>query len=442
MSGVGRVENTLASTGLLPWVWPAMLSVGAVQVLLSDRNLAESFLALQVVAEPPRPGLAVWWQRAVSLLLLVAAVEQVASHAALRRPVPSPMLLAAFLLYWVGTIGLPSVFGAHSSFSHELLYAPTFGVACCLAMPQEQARMVRLARDSLMVLMLAGLAGLVVRPAMVADMSYAAGLLPGVPRFAGLTAHPVTQGLLAQVALLLVWAAPYRHRGLRLASWGLALGVLLIAQSKAAWIACAVCGLAMLAWRHGPQGWIRLADPQRPQAGLLAWSLAGIAVLGLAIGLLMGDLAREVAHYLDSPDGAQWTSLTGRDRIWAVAAEEWRSHPVFGYGPTLWDAAYRASIGLPHATHAHNQLMDDAARAGTVGVLALALYASALTVLAWRAGRATAALSVGLLLALALRAISEVPLLLLGYGTDLFTHGLLLATLAAAAAPSDSQVRA
>ena len=442
MNGEGRVETTLTSTGLLPWVWPAMLSVGAVQVLLSDRNLAESFLALQVITEPPRPALAVWWQRAVSLLLLVAAVEQVASHAALRRPVPSPVLLTTFLVYWVGTIGLPSVFGAHPFFSHELLYAPAFGVACCLATPQEQARMVRLARDSLMALMLAGLAGLLVRPSLVADMGYAAGLLPGIPRFAGLTAHPVTQGLLAQVALLLVWAAPYRHRGLRLASWGLGLGVLLIAQSKAAWIAFAVCGLAMLAWRHGPQGWIRLADPQRPQAGLLVWSLAIIGVLALATGLLVSDLASEVVHYLQSPDGAQWTSLTGRDRIWAVAAEEWRSYPVFGYGPTLWDAAYRAEIGLPHATHAHNQLMDDAARAGTLGVLSLVLYASVLTVLAWRAGRPTAALSVGLLLALALRAISEVPLLLLGYGTDLFAHGLLLATLAASATASDPKVRA
>jgi hypothetical protein len=38
-----------------------------------------------------------------------------------------------------------------------------------------------------------------------------------------------------------------------------------------------------------------------------------------------------------------------------------------------------------------------------------------------------------LFLAIALRSISEVPLLLLGYGTELFSHLLLIVTLASAA---------
>ena len=422
------------STGLLPWIFPAMLSVGAVHVLLSDRNLADSFVALQSVAEPARPALAAWWQRAVSVLLLVAAVEQVANHIALRRRVPSLPLLAAFLAYWAGTVAVPAVFGAHPAFSHELLYAPAVGVACCLARPEEQARIARMARDGLMLLMLLGVAGLAVRPAMVADMTYAGGLLPGVPRLAGLTAHPVTQGMLAQVALLLLWAAPYRHRALHAAAWALGLGVLAMAQSKTAWAAFGLCALAVLAWRHGALAWRHMGDPLRPQAGLAAWGLAATGVFVLAAGLLAGDLTRGASDFMDSPQGAQLASLTGRDRIWAAAAEEWRSHPVFGYGVTLWDAAYRATIGLPHATHAHNQLMDDAARAGTVGVLALAGYAAVLAALALRHARSTAALSVALLLAIALRGISEVPLLLLGYGTELFTHLLLLATLAGAAA--------
>ncbi len=434
VTGVRSVEDTKgASTGLLPWVFPAMLSVGAVHVLLSDRNLADSFVTLQSVAEPARPALAAWWQRAVSLLLLVAAVEQVANHIALRRPVPSTTLLAAFLAYWACTVAAPAVFGAHPAFSHELLYAPAVGVACCLARPEEQARIARSARDGLMLLMLLGVAALAARPAMVADLTYAGGLLPGVPRFAGLTAHPVTQGMLAQVALLLLWAAPYRHRAVRRAAWGLGLGVLAMAQSKAAWAAFALCALAMLAWRHGALAWTRMGDPLRPQAGLVAWGMTAAGVLTLAAGLLAGDLARGASDFMDSPQGAQLASLTGRDRIWAAAAEEWRNHPVFGYGVTLWDAAYRSAIGLPHATHAHNQLMDDAARAGTVGVLALAGYAVVLSALALRHARRTAALSVALLLAIALRGISEVPLLLLGYGTELFTHLLLLATLAGAA---------
>ncbi len=105
---------------------------------------------------------------------------------------------------------------------------------------------------------------------------------------------------------------------------------------------------------------------------------------------------------------------------------------MFGYGLSLWDPAYRAGIGLPNATHAHNQFMDDAARAGSVGALALVAYGLVLAVLSVRRARATQGLSLALFLAIALRSVSEVPLLLRSTDTELFTHLLLLATLAAA----------
>ena len=56
-----------------------------------------------------------------------------------------------------------------------------------------------------------------------------------------------------------------------------------------------------------------------------------------------------------------------------------------------------------------------------------------LLVLSIRYARASGGLSLALFVALALRAISEVPLLLFGYGPELTTHVLLLMTLAAAA---------
>ena len=115
---------------------------------------------------------------------------------------------------------------------------------------------------------------------------------------------------------------------------------------------------------------------------------------------------------------------------------------MFGYGLSLWDASYRAAIGLPQATHAHNQLLDDAARAGTVGVGALLAYAAVLTAASLRHARATAGLSLALFITLALRAVGEVPLSLIGYGSELFTHLLLVATLAAAAAGTAIPARA
>jgi len=421
------------TTGLLHWAFPAMLLVGALAAATSGRDLTQSFSDLQAIAEPVRPTILVWVQRSVSLLLLLAALEQTLNHIALQRRTPSPTLLAAFIAFWVGTIGAPALLGAHPAISHELLYAPAVGIAACLVGASERDRILHAARDALMVLMLAGLLAVAIRPTLVMDPSYTAGLLPGVPRFAGLTPHAVTQGSLAQAATLLLWAFPYRTRGLNRAAWTLTLGVLLIAQSKAAWIACVVCLGAMAAVRYGGALRRGLTDPRQSlSAGLVLVGL-GALVLACAVILIVGDAGTRVSEFLESPEGARMATLTGRDRIWAIAAQEWSSHPVFGYGLALWDAAYRARIDMPNATHAHNQFMDDAARSGSVGATVLVVYAAVLLVMSVRHARATGGLSIALFLSLALRAVGEVPLTLLGYGSELFVHGLLLVLLAAAA---------
>ena len=56
-----------------------------------------------------------------------------------------------------------------------------------------------------------------------------------------------------------------------------------------------------------------------------------------------------------------------------------------------------------------------------------------LAVMSVRYARATGGLSLALFVSLALVSISEVPLILFGYGTDLFAHLLLVITLASAA---------
>ncbi len=427
------------ATGLLHWAFPAMLLVGAVHVATGGRDLTQSFADLQALSDPSRWPLAVWLQRAVSLLLLVAALEQVANHLALQRRAPSPALLAGFLVFWTGTIGAPALFAAHPRISHELLYAVAMGAASCLVSPTERDRILHAARDALLVLMLAGLAAIAVRPTLVLDPSYDAGLLGDLPRFAGLTAHPVTQGSLAQVATLLLWAFPYRRRAVNRAAWGVTLAVLLMAQSKAAWIACAACLVVMAATRHGPALWRRMSDPRSNALGLAVLAGSSLAVAGMSVGLVVGDAAGHLDRFLASPEGAQLTTMTGRDRIWVIAVQEWQNHPVFGYGLPLWDALYRAQINLPHATHAHNQFMDDAARAGSVGAIALIAYVMVLVVLAMRHARATAGLSLALFLSLVLRAVSEVPLTLLGYGSELFVHLVLLVTLAGAAAQAQAR---
>ena len=63
------------------------------------------------------------------------------------------------------------------------------------------------------------------RPNMVLDLSYSQGLIPGLPRFGGLTPHPVGQGMMAQIALLLLWSQPFERRWVNRCAWLLGLGV-------------------------------------------------------------------------------------------------------------------------------------------------------------------------------------------------------------------------
>ncbi|MEJ7931942.1 O-antigen ligase family protein [Ramlibacter sp. AN1015] len=432
---VTRVPTREPGSGLLHWIFPAMLCVGALDVLLIGRDLTQQFASLMSVAETPRHPVMPWVQRAVSVFLLVAALQQIVRHLAARRPIPSATLLISFVAFWIGTVGLTALFAANPLISHEYVYSLVVGVAICLVGVQERERIQRTARDALFVLMLVGLLLIPLKTTMVLDTSYTQGLIPGLPRFGGVTAHPVTQGMLAQVALLVLWCVPYQRRWLNVAAWVIGLGVLFIAQSKTAWTAFAACAMVLLLVRNAGPFWRRVSDPRTGSAGgVLVCLLAGLFVLGFTLWVLLGDPMGRAQDFASTREGAQLMSLTGRDRIWEVAMSEWRLNPTFGYGLSLWDSSYRAAINMPNATHAHNQFLDDLARSGSVGATTLVIYAAVLLAIALRSARASGGLSLALFVAIALRSVSEVPLSLMGYGTELFTHLLLLATLAAASA--------
>lgn len=429
--------------GYLHWMFYALVFLLGLGNWLSGRDLTTDYLLQELMgaaAPPPRHPLLSTLQPVLSMLLLAISGERLLTHLLLRRqahPLPAPAaVLPAFVVFWLGSTASPALFGAHPHVSHEYLYPLVIGLAACLAMPRELALALRATRNALLLLMLAGLLLVATHPALVMDRNYGQGLIPGLPRFAGLSTHPVSMGLLSQVALLCLIAQPLQQRWLHRAAWALALLVLVMAQSKTAWLAFVLSGGVMLAWRHGPQLEQRLGDPLRPDAGMVLVLLAMASVLTLALLAMFGNLGERLERFLSTPEGAQLASLTGRDRIWAIAWEEWAQHPVFGYGPQLWGEAYRKAIGMSHATHAHNQFMDTLSRAGAVGATALVLYALVLLVLSLRHARATAGLSVALFLSLALRATSEVPLLLFGYGPEFIIHALLLMTLAAASCQS------
>lgn len=418
--------------GYLHAVVPALLLIMAAGVWLGGRDLTSNFLLPEFKPDPPRPALLDTVQPLLSLLLLAAGFERILSRALLPgQRTASPWLALSFFLFWLGSTASPAWLGAHPAWSHDLLYPLVIGLAATLASPSDSEQVLRWSRNALLVLMLTGVLLIPWQTTLVLDLNYQQGLIEGLPRFGGLATHPVSMGLLAQLGLLCLLARPLRQVWLNRAAWVLGLGVLLMAQSKTAWLAFLLCSAVIWAYRIGPLLKRQLGDVQQATVPLTALTLALLAISALLLMLGLGDGAW-IERLMHTPEGQQLRSFTGRDRIWAIAWEEWLAHRTFGWGPQIWGEAYRQSIGLANATHAHNQLMDTLSRAGLVGATALLLYGLVLTALALRLGRATRGLSLALLLALWLRAGSEVPLLLMGYGPDFIAHLLLLTVLAAA----------
>ena len=419
--------------GWFQWVLPLMIALGAIDVLLSQRNLSLAFSELAGLTETVRSPLMPWLQRAVSIVFVAICAQRITAHFTHRAPVPSPWLMWTYVAFWAGTVASPALLGAHRQISHEYLYALVIGCTGLLVTTQEIGRIVDRARDALLVLMLVSVCLAPLWPTLVLDESYTQGLMPGVPRLGGLAAHPVAMGMLAQIALLLLWTRPYARRWLNLLGWLLGLGVLFFAQSKTAWIGFFLCAIAMAAVRHGPSIWQRLSDPREGAFGIVA--CLGVMLLGataLALVLFV-DIGGGVTDFLQTDEGVQLMTLTGRDQIWAIAWEEWDAHKWFGWGPGLFDDDFRMAVHMPNATNAHNQFMDTLARSGNVGAAVLIVYSIVLLVLSMRYARRTGGLSAALFIAMALRSVSEVPLSLSGYGTEYFSHLLLLVTIAAAA---------
>lgn len=430
--------------GFIHLIFYAILISVALGSLLPGRDLTSTLnLTTETLADAPRPQALVWLQPMISLLILTVTGERIITYliTSQRKTKASGLLIAAFIFYWVATIASPALFGAHPYISHDYVYPLVIGIAVLLASDIERDLTFRAARDALFVFLMVGLLIIPFSPGLVWDIAYNQGLLPGLPRLAGLAAHPVLLGILAQLALFCLVVSPYKRRWLNRLAWGVGLLSLFLAQSKTAWISFVLCAACIVIVRGGPDFMRRAGDPVRRQFGIVATFCFMMAVLGIAALAMFGGLSVRLGNFFDSAEGAQLVSLTGRDLIWSIAESEWLRSPVFGYGPTIWDADFRAAIGMSNATSGHNQFMDTLSRSGAVGATALVLYSLVLLVMSVRYTRASGGMTLALFMALAIRSVSEVPLMLFGYGPELLTHLLLLMTLTAARASAQLNPR-
>lgn len=432
----GTVQLTSRrSHGYLHLIFYAMVLMVALSTILSGRDLSLANLNFEEAPVTLRHPIMQWLQPMLSLLMLTVAGERILSYLLGReKSISTPLvLLSSYIIFWLGTVISPALLGAHPNISHDYAYPLIIGIAAVLVSGVERDVAFKAARNALFVFMVASLLFIPIKSGMVLETTYSQGLLPGVPRLAGLAAHAVSLAILAQLLLICLLTIPYERKWVNRLAWGIGLTVLFLAQSKTTWIAFFLSWICFIAVRQGPTFFRRVGDPVHPQFGIVSILMVMLAVLAVGLVLMFGDLGTRINIFFNSAEGAQLASLTGRDKIWAIAYDEWQRNPIFGYGPLIWDSNFRISIGMPNATHAHNQFMDTLSRSGVVGAAALLIYALVLMVMSVRYARESKGLTLALFVLLFLRSISEVPLSLFGYGAEFIAHLLLLMALAASA---------
>ena len=423
----------LWSSRFVPAIAPLIALGIAVSSLLSGRNLALAEKHIDMMSEQPGGGASIL--RLITLIIVSIALAKLIGTFVRRQSVPvapGTPLFVALMVYIVASNFLPSAFGTVPTFVHSLFYPALIFSAAWAARRESPEATLSAAKAALYTLMIGSLIAALIVPAIAVQPDYQ-GLIPGLNiRLWGLGSNPNSIGPLALLTLMMEYLHPTRKRWLRallIAATGL---VFMLAQSKTVWIALLIVA-TILAWHR----WVRGRSQEASIVVVLVLLGAGIAFLTT---LLLTDVGAVWDRFLDSKEGANVTSFSGRTGIWEVALQEWERSPLFGYGPEIWGLKFRIKIGMPFAFSAHNQFLQTLSVAGTLGFVALLAYLRYVIPAALRAAAATRGVSLALLSMISFRCISEAPLAMTGLiDGDALTHFLFFVIILRA--PTFEQVR-
>jgi O-antigen ligase len=394
---------------MVPALYLLIFADNCVVPPLSGRNL----LASEAWVAPT--GVGKWFTRLIIVSSLTICVARMAAAAFSHenRHARGGMLFIAFCVYFLTSAVLTSALGTHPEFKHDLFYVPFLFAAVYASRTQDPEVALRFAKVGLFIFILESCLVSLVAPDITIERNYHSWI-PGVSvRFWGLETHANSMAPLALVYLLLSLHQPFEQRWVQRLGLILGVGVLLFAQSKTTWTAAAITIPLLLVVRSGAWG----------AAAFSLLSLSG--VIGLAM-LLLPAFGVSLEGLSETQQGYEASRFTGRDVIWSLAVQEWLRNPLFGYGISMWDEAYRMQIGMDHAVSAHNQFLQTLSVAGTMGLIGLVVYLWMLVRYAMRAARPSQGLSVALLILVLLRCVTETPLQLESFLSGAFVTQLLL----------------
>lgn len=388
------------------WLFGLVALMGAVENLFSGRRLdiGNELLVQSFAANR-------WPLRVLTALLIGTFLVAVVDYGFRsddvrqgdRRRVEGPrVILLGVAVYFITYEVLPSLFGYKPLFDPSQYY-PVVAFLALLSCGAPQT-LEDAGKFGLQLVLVLSLVGMLFWPKETLQSGYA-GLIPGFSiRLWGAASHA---NVLAPIALTFLWIEGIRRYRRPLLHWltlFVALSVLILTQSKTAWIAC-IAGICVVALYRA----LYLQDARA------RWFVANIVLaillaLGGALFLSGTDGWHQLARGIGSHNAEELLTLTGRNEIWSAAFDTARAHPLFGYGLRAWDLDFRNEVGMPFAFHAHNQLLQVASVGGLVGLAGFLVYIGVLVVAAFKAAPSTGGVSLALLAMLAVRSLSEAPM--------------------------------
>lgn len=353
------------------------------------------------------PGLLVARAQTVTLLITVGICLL---RPALTRRGRSLFLGAA--VYGATTIAALVAAGAPDEGSVRSALGVALGlVAVTLAPRMEPMVLATWGKRVLAAYVVASLVAFVLGAPLVSEPAGLEGsVLPFVDfRLQGIAGHPNRLGPLLVLYLVFERIVPSRP----LLRWGgiaVAVVLLVLTQSKTAWVAALVV-LGIHLW----------ADHERQREALVltvTCSIAAIALLVSVSGLSLTDV-------VDPQTAERVVTLSNRTSVWTVGLETFREQAVFGGGPNVFED-YAQATGLYWIGQAHNQLIEVLAEQGLVGLFGLVVFVAALVRSAGRTAVVSRLTSVSLVALVLIHSVSENPLS--GFSLeDLLVLGMLVA---------------
>lgn len=372
--------------------------------------------------QPPPTAIGSLAIRAVLLLQVATLAIALFYVVSRKRPVATgrgwnrlPAGLAAFS----GAVVVASLLGTKPSPSFGVLLLPTLALLAAF-LPRPPISTVIVVCQRILRLYVAGsLISLVISPEWAVNGLSRYHLFGLEERLVGLTPHGNTLGFLAAVLIVLA----FKNRRYFALDLGSGLVVLLLSESRTSAIGLVIALLVM--WRFQAAS---KRPPQQRIVGAIAWGVIGVAVV--VAGFSVGGPER----LSESTEG-----FNGRTMVWRLTLDEWSNNPVFGYGPTIWDASYREErlgTALTFVGQAHNQFVQTLGDSGLVGLMGLVVYGYALAKTAWMAPDRFRCLTLAMVLLIFTRGMSEAPFRNSGFDAALFAHFSVFCLVLAAAAAS------